>query len=135
MGQGLEEIVGKRIDAFVHPAPPETFAEHWERMIAAGMTRISSVAIVRPDGSRIWIDVAASLVLVGDTNLVHVICHDITERMRLESQLKRAHRMRYALLAENTREHLLFIDRETHQVIEANAAALDAYGYTAEEIT
>ncbi len=52
----------------------------------------------------------------------------------LEDRLRRSQRMRYALLSENTRELILFIDNETHQIVEANAAAVEAYGYTRDEL-
>ncbi|MGH7683873.1 MAG: response regulator, partial [Vulcanimicrobiaceae bacterium] len=48
--------------------------------------------------------------------------------------LRRAERRRYSLLLDSTREIVMFVDRETHQIIEVNTAALEAYGYKRDEM-
>lgn len=57
-----------------------------------------------------------------------VIVRDITERKHTEATLKR-----YQLLSQHTRDIVLFI-RPTGQIIEANQAAIAAYGYSYEEL-
>ena len=54
---------------------------------------------------------------------------DITERRRAEETLKC-----YQLLAENSRDIILFIRRHDGRIVEANRAALSAYGYTLDEL-
>jgi PAS domain S-box-containing protein len=54
---------------------------------------------------------------------------DITERKRAEDVLHR-----YELLARHTRDIVLFIRRADGRILEANAAASSAYGYTREEL-
>jgi PAS domain S-box-containing protein len=53
---------------------------------------------------------------------------DITERKQAEEALKR-----YQLLSEHARDIILFIRRDG-RIIEANAAAIQAYGYTRQEL-
>jgi PAS domain S-box-containing protein len=54
---------------------------------------------------------------------------DITERKRAEAVLHR-----YELLAHHARDIMLFIRRGDGRIVEANAAAERAYGYTREEL-
>ena len=54
---------------------------------------------------------------------------DITERKRAEAVLQR-----YELLAHHARDIVLFIRRADGRILEANAAAERAYGYTREEL-
>ncbi|MBP7694526.1 MAG: PAS domain S-box protein, partial [Anaerolineales bacterium] len=54
---------------------------------------------------------------------------DITERRAGEAVLRR-----YQLLSEHTHDSLLFLRAADGRIIEANRAALEAYGYTADEI-
>jgi PAS domain S-box-containing protein len=53
---------------------------------------------------------------------------DVTDRKRAEQALER-----YRLLAENTRDIVLFI-RTDGRIVDANTAALQAYGYSHEEL-
>ncbi len=108
--------------------------ETWNQLLADGSGHLHTVAVRRDEGSRIWIDITASLITIDEFECVQVIWHDVTERKMLEDRLRRSQRMRYALLSENTRELILFIDNETHQIVEANAAAVEAYGYTRDEL-
>jgi PAS domain S-box-containing protein len=54
---------------------------------------------------------------------------DISERKRAETILHR-----YELLARHTRDIVLFIRRQDGRILEANAAAEAAYGYTREQL-
>jgi PAS domain S-box-containing protein len=54
---------------------------------------------------------------------------DISERKRAETILHR-----YELLAHHTRDIILFVRRADGRILEANAAAVSAYGYTREEL-
>src|ERR671912_1005739 len=54
---------------------------------------------------------------------------DITERKRAEAVLHR-----YELLAHHARDIMLFVRRADGRIVEANAAAERAYGYTREEL-
>jgi PAS domain S-box-containing protein len=106
----------------------------WRQLLKDGSGHLHTVAVRRDDGSRIWIDITASVITIDEEECVQVIWHDVTERKMLEDRLRRAQRMRYALLSENTRELIVFVDNETHKIVEANAAAVEAYGYAREEL-
>lgn len=57
------------------------------------------------------------------------IFSDITERKRAEDILHR-----YELLAGHSRDIMLFMDRDDWRILEANEAAVRAYGYSREEL-
>ncbi|MCX6376566.1 MAG: SpoIIE family protein phosphatase, partial [Armatimonadetes bacterium] len=59
---------------------------------------------------------------------VYTTFDDITERRRAEEVLRR-----YQLLSERARDIVLFIRRDG-RIIEANGAAIEAYGYTHDEL-
>lgn len=54
---------------------------------------------------------------------------DVTERKEAEKGLRR-----YELLADLSRDIILFMRRDDGHILEANAAASDAYGYSREEL-
>lgn len=57
------------------------------------------------------------------------VVRDITDRKAAEETIRL-----YELLAKNSRDIILFIRREDGQILEANAAALEAYGYGHDEL-
>ena len=57
------------------------------------------------------------------------VCWEITEHRRTEEKLRR-----FELLAAHARDVVLFIRRDDGRVMEANAAAVNAYGHTREEL-
>jgi PAS domain S-box-containing protein len=73
-----------------------------------------------------WYEVHAYRTEPGRFAVVFV---DVTERQRAEETARR-----YELLAGQTRDIILFVRRGDGRVIEANAAAVAAYGYTREEL-
>jgi PAS domain S-box-containing protein len=86
--------------------------------------------VVWPDGSErvvhaegeVYLDVA------GKPKRMFGTVQDITERKKAEEILEK-----YRLFSENAHDIVLFVRRDGH-ILEANAAAVKAYGYTYEEI-
>ena len=134
IGRTPGDLVGQPIATFTRLSNELSFDAFWGRVLHEGFARIANASAARNDGTTLWVDITASRVRVDDVDLIHVTWHDVTERIRLEHQLQHSQRLRYALLADGTRELILFIDRETNRIVETNAAALVAYGYTREEM-
>ncbi len=55
-------------------------------------------------------------------------------QMALELRQREAQLVKYRLLVEHARDIILFVRRSDGQILEANAAAANAYGYTIEEM-
>jgi two-component system, cell cycle sensor histidine kinase and response regulator CckA len=65
----------------------------------------------------------------GQVAGVNVMVEDITAERQLQERLRR-----YEWLAENSRDIILHIRRKDGRILEANAAAAHAYGYTRDEL-
>jgi PAS domain-containing protein len=63
--------------------------------------------------------------------IIGVTCDtvDITERKRAEEALHR-----YELLSAHSRDIILFMKRDGGRILEANAAAMKAYGYNRDKL-
>jgi PAS domain S-box-containing protein len=83
---------------------------------------------VRKDGTRLWMEVRATVVSWEGAPAVLLTSVDISARKQAEAMLARYH-----LLSEQTRDLILFI-RSDGRIVEANRAALDAYGYDRETL-
>ena len=83
---------------------------------------------VRKDGTRLWVEVRATVVSWEGAPAVLLTSVDISARKQAEAMLARYH-----LLSEQTRDLILFI-RPDGRIVEANRAALAAYGYDRETL-
>jgi PAS domain S-box-containing protein len=82
-------------------------------------------------GSPRNMEVHAFPIFDGAGRLAQIIeyCVDITERKQAEETMRR-----HQLLSEYSRDAILFIRRDDGRILEANRAALSAYGYSHEEL-
>ncbi|MCM0082935.1 PAS domain S-box protein [Geomonas sp. Red32] len=85
--------------------------------------------IRRRDGELRWIWAAGRTCREGDRERLAGIIQDVTGRKHSEEVLRR-----YELLAANSRDIILFIRRGDGRILEANAAATLAYGWSREEL-
>jgi|GEM_PF-1467068 len=87
--------------------------------------------ILHGSGEVRWINVKGGAIYDESGEVVRVlgVDADITDRKRAEEVLHR-----YRLLSERSRDIVLFVRRADGRIIEANNAALDAYGYTRDEL-
>jgi len=88
-------------------------------------------AVEHPNGKIVILSTNAALLRDEKGEIVYVILSfaDITERKRSEEFLEK-----YRLLFETTGNIVLFIRRRDGRIIDANAAAVSAYGYSYEEL-
>jgi PAS domain S-box-containing protein len=86
---------------------------------------------IHRDGSSVWVSLTSSPVSGPSGELLFrvSVIQDITERRNAEQTLRR-----YELMAGHTRDIVLFIRYEDGRILEANEAAVRAYGYTREKL-
>ncbi len=110
---------------------PPSYANEWrdilDRIRQHGSMTFESRLRAR-DGREFPVEVYANFIELYGNSYYTVSARDITERKRVEETLEK-----YQILSENARDIALFIDRDG-QILEANRAAVEAYGYTRKEL-
>ena len=118
--------------------PLKLFAPEWHAKIRENIAlRAKGVSVpesyevecVRKDGTKFPVLMYLTRMMFADGLATVGFIIDITERKRAELLLKR-----YQLLSENTRDIVLFVRARDGRILEANAAASQAYGYDREEL-
>jgi two-component system cell cycle sensor histidine kinase/response regulator CckA len=93
LGRPRQDLVGRHIDDFVVPEEMEDVRQQRAALTRDGSVHVPLRHLVRADGSRVPVEVSASVVRIGDATTILVILHDITERRRLEAQFQQAQKM------------------------------------------
>ena len=106
-GRSIAEVIGQTVDLLL----PERFREHHSQHIRTfGETKVSNrtmgrlceISGLRANGEEFPIEASISQAEVSGSKLFTIILRDVTERKRIESELKDANeRMRLALEASN----------------------------------
>ena len=124
------QLIGKSVMDRYHPDFHEIVRErihqvNEERKPAPPIEQI----YVRMDGSHLNVEVNSIPFIFDGENGALVFVRDITERKMAEEALRR-----FELLVENSRDIILFINREDGRILEANTAASGAYSYSRDEL-
>ncbi|NWJ47627.1 MAG: PAS domain S-box protein [Chloroflexi bacterium] len=130
LGFTPEELVGHHLLEFIHPDDHLKLLKlqaNWHgqnNLLVTYRSRCKS-------GQYLWVEISAHFTIDSDTgqaiNII-TVTRDISVRKQAEKVLQR-----YQLLSENTLEIILFI-RPDGTLLEANHAAVLAYGYSIEEL-
>ena len=94
VGYRREELIGKSLDELVPPEGREQLRQARERKLGGAASTIYEHELLTRDGERVQVEVASRLierdgVIVG----TEAICRNITERRRLEHELRQAQRL------------------------------------------
>jgi PAS domain S-box-containing protein len=132
-----QEVTGfTRAEAIGHPSSEvsiwksiEDRAQFVRALRQHGMLRNAEFRFMRRSGVE-WTGLVSSQIsqLRSESVVISSII-DITERKRSDDELRR-----YALVLQQTRDIILFMDRDDGRIIEANPAATIAYGYSRHEL-
>lgn len=125
LGYPMEELEGKCFLDFVHPDDLEKTLETVSRL--AGQEQVLSFAnrYRCGDGSYRWIEWRS----LPKGKLIYAAARDITDRKRVEDALRRSE-----IVLGRCRDSIIQVAREDGRILEANAAAIAAYGYSHEEL-
>lgn len=133
-GYRREEVIGKsslEIDIWADPKDRERLDAE---LRSHGVVRNLEATFQMKDGRRL--EGLMSAVVIELDGIPHIlsITRDISERKRLENELRQSER-RYRTLFEDHSIVELLIDPETGRIVDANRAAVIFYGWSREELT
>ena len=135
LGYSREEVIGKWCGHFFTPPYREKFTIYFPQFKAAGKIHGIEFEMVKKDGS--LITVAADGRIAHDEHgrfrQTHCILHDITEHKRAEEARALSEKI-YRQMFEGSRAVKLLIDPESGELIDANPAATDFYGYPTRDL-
>ncbi len=89
----LEDILGRRVIEWTAPYDQERNAEEVRNCFTTGFVRHLGIDYISPSGKITPIDINASLITTGEQVEILAIIRDMTERKRLEGQLRHAQKM------------------------------------------
>lgn len=114
----------------VFPGVPERWKEVHRRCLAGEVLRADEDGFERADGRVQWLrwETLPWKRADGSIGGIVIFSEDITERKLAREALER-----YRILAESARDIILFVGLDG-KIVEANSAAVLAYGYTHEEM-
>jgi PAS domain S-box len=126
----VEDIVGSSILSLYAPSDHEHVRGNIERADQIGRVRYEA-QMTRRDRSLFPVQMDVVSVLGEDGELLYRVAtaQDISERKQAEEGLHR-----FELLSEHSRDIILFMRRNNGQILEANAAAIQAYRYSRQEL-
>ncbi|NTW10889.1 MAG: PAS domain S-box protein, partial [Chlorobiaceae bacterium] len=81
------------------------------------------------DGSIHDVDVFSSRIRIDQKEVQYSIIHDITNKLRIEQKLKESEELFRSMFADHC-ACMLVVDPETGQIVDANQAASDFYGWS-----
>ncbi|HSD58823.1 MAG TPA: PAS domain S-box protein, partial [Methanotrichaceae archaeon] len=132
LGYSKEELLQKHFKDITFSEDIDKNLDLFQQMIAGQIDRYQmEKRYIRKDGGWIWCNLATSAIRGDNGKLLQILAvvEDITERKQAEEALHR-----YELIASHSRDIILFMRRDDERILEANAAATKAYGYSREEL-
>ncbi|MGH9888669.1 MAG: PAS domain S-box protein, partial [bacterium] len=137
LGRPRSGIVGRSYDDFVVPEEREASARSKRGLADEGAIRVALRHFLRADGTRVAVEVSAALVHIGgaaNEPVIVAILRDITERKRVEEELREAQRRLQHVVTSSP--GVLYSLRPHGQHFVANWVSENVsrlLGYTAEE--
>jgi PAS domain S-box-containing protein len=86
------EIIGRPLSDFV-PAAECASPRQWFQKLLVGAVWADDVQLLRANRDTVAVDLSASMAEVGTDQVILVMIHDISDRKRLEEQLRQAQKM------------------------------------------
>jgi len=131
--QSPDELVGKPAMDLLHPDYREVVRERIQRSLAEGQPAPPLMEkFIRLDGTVIDVEVTAVPIMWEGRPAMQVVFRDITERKRMEEELK-ASEERYRDLFENANDGIYILDG-AGRIVSFNRKAEEITGYTVEEV-
>jgi PAS domain S-box-containing protein len=134
-GYRRDEVVGRNTDELWLDmnAAPDILEEAWRRIREEGSYRNLEGRVRRKSGEAATILFSAERIMFKGKPCAMTGFVDITDRRQAEEALQESQEL-YRTLFEVEPEAVALVDRESGQILAANAAVSTLYGYTHEEL-
>ena len=134
LGYQPDQFVGQDIFKIMHPNDLPWAKELFYKLIQEpGGRQHQSFRLQRSDGTWRWVEaIASNLLDEPSVGAIVVNYRDVTERKEAEEALQESEE-KYRLLFENNPMPMWIYDLETLKFLRVNDAAVQHYGYSAEE--
>jgi PAS domain S-box-containing protein len=109
------------------------FDVHHSKAINTGKQSKSICQHSRADGEERNVEVFRTRISIGDRTYIHVVIHDISERLMTEKRLMESE-SRFRSLFENHSAAMLLIDPLSGRIVDANQASAELYGWSRKEL-
>lgn len=129
-GYSREELLEMHIWDLDPVYTPEKYREVWKYLKQGGWVQLESRAVTK-DKKIFPVEVHASYIRYGDTELMITFIHDISERKQAEEALAESEEM-FKMMADTSFAAVLLV--QENKFIYANPATLDMLGYDADEV-
>jgi PAS domain S-box-containing protein len=106
--------------------------KYYESLERDGFVKDIIVNIKKPDGSKLYVQLNSHLI-PGTDNLVEGIAIDVTEKYKLEQELREAER-NFLLISENSDDLIAILDKDFKHIFINKKAYFNILGYTEEEV-
>jgi PAS domain S-box-containing protein len=134
---GPEHLLGRAFADFVPAQGRDSLRKRLQQASTAGSNtpwkngiRFEEERIVRPDGSKILVEMTATRLIFEDKPAVQVILHDVTGQRAAAAALRESEARKTAIL-ETALDAIISID-QAGKIIEWNPAAERIFGYSRE---
>lgn len=134
LGGGKEEIIGSHISKWLTPESLKSSMDILaKQMSGESLEETVLIEVITKDGTRKWGESKTKILKDGDTITgVHGIVRDITEKIKLEQELKESE-AKYRDLFDNAQDAMYVLDKEAI-VLKMNQIGLEILGCTKEEV-
>jgi PAS domain S-box-containing protein/putative nucleotidyltransferase with HDIG domain len=87
--RNVDEVVGHTCDTFIHPDSVEAMRHCWELLRAGEATPFSELKMVRPDGSNVVTEVAATRTVFDGHDAIQIVLQDVSHLKGIADTLRR----------------------------------------------
>ncbi|RPH94921.1 PAS domain S-box protein [candidate division KSB1 bacterium] len=133
MGLQWKEVLGKSVFEFIVERDIQRVKDSFGDSLS-GRPVVMDLTLLRPDGREVVVFVSTNPIKEGGTVIgILGIARDVTEKRRLEEQIRRSEKQ-YRALTENAYDAILLLDPETMEIVDVNPQVEHLTGYSRNEL-
>jgi len=135
-GYERETLLGRHFTSLIRPDHREELRAFYRKQVEEEIPDTHrEFPVITAEGEEIWIGQRVQLIhRDGDVVGIQAVARDITERKEAETRLRQSEQ-RLRTMFEKHSASMLLVDPDSGAIVDANASALDFYGYDLDELT